>query len=429
MLALARFVRWYTFYMRETTQALVVLAAIGALSALTVYLDPPQFLGAAERLAASVFFKDSVTEASLKNDYEKAEKGAEKKRAASKVKILIVPGHDAEFPGTSYKNVNERELNLALAEELHALLKKEPRFEITLSQTDEGYHPELRSYFSTRRDDILAFAAKQKGLMERYVQRGKIARVVNIQHNAAPGEMVLRLYGINRFANENGIDIVLHIHFNDYPGRKRDAPGKYSGLAVYVPERQYSNAKGSQSVAEAVHKRLATLYPESDLPQERAGVVEDQELIALGASNTLDGAGMLIEYGYIYEPAWANPETREAVVDDLAFQTYLGIKDFFEEADDQKNTLATALLPHRFDRDLFERVSTKRDVLSLQAALALAGVYPPQGKTKNDCGLTGFFGPCTKEAVRRFQEQYNIVPAEGFVGEQTRARLHSLYGG
>ncbi len=414
--------------MRETTQALVVLAAIGALSALTVYLDPPQFLGAAERLAASVFFKDSVTEASLKNDYEKAEKGAEKKRAASKVKILIVPGHDAEFPGASYKNVNERELNLALAEELHALLKKEPRFEITLSQTDEGYHPELRSYFSTRRDDILAFAAKQKGLMERYVQRGKIARVVNIQHNAAPGEMVLRLYGINRFANENGIDIVLHIHFNDYPGRKRDAPGKYSGLAVYVPERQYSNAKGSQSVAEAVRKRLATLYPESDLPQERAGVVEDQELIALGASNTLDGAGMLIEYGYIYEPAWANPETREAVVDDLAFQTYLGIKDFFEEADDQKNTLATALLPHRFDRDLSERVSAKRDVLSLQAALTLTGVYPPQGKTKNDCGLTGFFGPCTRESVRLFQTQHNITPAEGFVGEQTRTQLHSLYG-
>lgn len=415
--------------MRETTYALLFLAGISMLSAALILTNSPQFLTTAERLAASVFFKDSVTEASLKKEYEKAGKNAEKKRGASKVKILIVPGHDAEFSGTMYKNLTEWELNLALGEALYALLKEEPLFEVTLAQTADGYNSGLRAYFSERRTDIIAFMEKQKGLMERYVQEGKIARVVNVQHNAAPQEMAVRLYGINHFANENGMDIILHIHFNDYPGRPNSSPGKYSGFAVYVPERQYSNAKGSRSVAEAIHQRIARLYPESDLPKERVGIVEDQELIALGSNNTLDGAGMLIEYGYIYEPAFANEATRAAVLQDLALQTYLGITDFFEKKETVEDTLATALLPYRFERDLSENTNAQRDVLSLQAALALAGVYPPAGKTKNNCGLTGFFGPCTREAVRFFQAQYGITPAEGFVGEKTRARLHSLYGG
>ena len=66
------------------------------------------------------------------------------------------------------------------------------------------------------------------------------------------------------------------------------------------------------------------------MPKEDTGVIEDQELIALGSNNSLDGVGMLVEYGYIYEPGIVDISIRNKILDDLAFQTYLGVMDFLE---------------------------------------------------------------------------------------------------
>lgn len=413
--------------MKKARLVLLLLVSVSIISVVAIKADLARIFDTVDGLMGSVFFSDSVTAESLKETYNEAASETKKNKNNEKVRILVVPGHDIQFPGTQYKNLTELELTVGLGEKLSALLKKEDVFDVTLSQTAEDYNPELLSYFDKKRNAIVAFMAAQKELMERYVGTGEIERVVNVQHNAAPTEAAFRLYGMNRWANENEMDIVIHIHFNDYPGRTRTARGKYSGFAIYIPERQYSNAKGSNSVARSIHKRLATLYPESDLPKENTGLVEDQELIALGSNNTLDGASMLIEYGYIYEPTLSNPDTRNVVLEDLAFQTYLGITDFFGAGTNERYAYKTRLLPYGWHIDLEEDVEAKRDILSLQAVLTLEEVYPPPGKSKNDCGLTGFFGPCTKASIKLFQQKHGIAPAEGYVGEKTRSKLNALY--
>ncbi|MEK7390797.1 MAG: N-acetylmuramoyl-L-alanine amidase [Patescibacteria group bacterium] len=378
---------------------------------------------------ASVFFKDSVTEISLKKAYKESENSNRRKRG-EKVKVLTVPGHDAQFSGTEFNGLKEVELNMELGEKLYQLLKSEPSLDVYLSQTKGGYDPRLLTYFGENRDSILEFIEKHKGVMENFVRAGEIQRVVNVKHNPAPSEMVLRLFGINKWANENGMDVVIHIHFNDYPGRRKDREEKYSGFSIYVPENQYSNAKGSKSVAKSIYQRLAKLYPQSNLAIEDDGVIEDQELIAIGANNTLDGAGMLIEYGYIYEPLFSNPSLRDTVTSDLALQTFLGIMDFFGESPTKAvgGEHQTNYVPYDWQEDLDTGNEADADVLSLQAALVLEGVYPPQGETKNDCPLSGYFGQCTKNSVKAFQEKHEISPAEGFVGEKTRAKLNELFG-
>ncbi len=376
---------------------------------------------------ASVFFADSVTPESLKLAYAEANRAKRGNKEPEKVKILIVPGHDAEFPGTEYEGLKEVELTVDLGERLFELLKKEPSFDVYISQTRAGYTPEFTSYFEKNRNAILSFIDKQKGIMQHFVEAGKIQPMVNVIHNSAPNEVALKLYGINKWANENKIDIIIHVHFNDYPGRKKHDP-KYSGFAIYVPEDQYSNSKGSKSVAEAIYKRLATFYPHSDLPKEDSGIVEDQELIAIGSNNTLDAAGMLIEYGYIYEPTFSDPALRSVVLADLALQTYLGVLDFFGKGSvAEAGEFSTRFLPHQWQNDFERNKEISGDTLSLQAGLILEGVYPPPGEDKNDCSLTGYFGPCTEKSVKAFQEKYAISPAEGFVGEKTRTKLNELY--
>ena len=150
-------------------------------------------------------------------------------------------------------------------------------------------------------------------------------------HNDAPKDVALRLFGINKWANEHKVDIIIHIHFNDSGPRRAGAPGEYNGFTIYTPERQYSNSQASMDIAKRVFKRLSKMFSVSNLPGEDAGVVEDQELIAIGSSNTVDAASLLVEYGYIYEPQFRVPAVRVMVLRELAFQTYLGLADFFGE--------------------------------------------------------------------------------------------------
>jgi len=386
---------------------------------------------------ASVLFKDTVTAASLRKTFAEAEKAANRsaasERKAEKVKILIVPGHDAEFSGTVFGGLKEVELNLDLGQKIYDLLKAEPLFDVYLTQTKSGYTSEFQNYFAENREEIMSFVTDRKLAMDSYVEAGKISRVVKVVHNSAPSEVAVKLFGINKWANENGVDIVIHVHFNDYPGRKRGQQGEYNGFSIYVPEAQYSNAKGSKSVAEFIYDRLAKLYPQSNLPIENEGIVEDQELIAIGSNNTLEGAGMLIEYGYIYESAFHEPALRDTALSDLALQTYLGVLDFFGEKPHARNASyiskhQTEYVPHVWTQDIERGADNDVDTMNLQAALVLDGVYPPAGETKNDCTISGFFGPCTERGVKAFQEKHSIVPVTGKVGEQTRAKLNELYG-
>lgn len=60
------------------------------------------------------------------------------------------------------------------------------------------------------------------------------------------------------------------------------------------------------------------------------------------------------------------------------------------------------------------------DVKALQEMLARDKQIYPAGQ------VTGFFGPLTEEAIKRFQERHGIE-AIGLVGPKTRAKLHELF--
>lgn len=60
-------------------------------------------------------------------------------------------------------------------------------------------------------------------------------------------------------------------------------------------------------------------------------------------------------------------------------------------------------------------------VTLLQQLLVRDGVYP-------EAIVSGFYGPATQAATKRFQQKYGIE-ATGIAGPQTRAKLNELYGG
>ncbi len=402
---------------------MILLSAAGAVMfiALVFNIDVKNAYLTVRNFTASVFFVDSSTEATLKETFKRAQE------EGRKVRVLVVPGHDDQSWGTQFKGLKEADLTAELGEELYQLFGKEPLFDARIARTAAGYDPQLQAYLENNREAIMLFIAKQKTAMNELMSAGKLRGVINVEHNFATSEGAFKLYGINKWASENAMDVVIHIHFNDYPRRRLTRPGEYTGFSIYVPERQYSNAKGSKALAESVTRRLEIFYPQSNLPKEDVGIIEDQELIAIGANNTLDGAGMLIEYGYIYETAFTHTDSRKVILNDLALQTYLGVMDFFGIDKSRDHAFATRLVPYPWERDLEKGSAPRRDVVSLQAALLLEDLYPPRGVDKNDCGITGYFGKCTELAVQAFQKKYGISPARGFVGEQTRKKLRELY--
>jgi len=158
-----------------------------------------------------------------------------------------------------------------------------------------------------------------------------------------------------------------------------------------------------------------------------------KELIAIGANGSLDGAALLIEYGYIYEAQFISSEFRSDMMKELAHQTYLGVKKYFEPG---ASLAETTLLPFNWGRPLKKGLRGSRDVLSLQFAMHEAGVYPPPGKNLAECSITGNFGPCTEAAVSAFQEKYadeilrptGLLSGTGFAGPATLKKFNELYG-
>lgn len=351
-----------------------------------------------------------------------------------KIKILIVPGHDNEYGGGQYRDVREADLTLEAARNLESYFKKDPRFQTTVTRdTSTGnYTPVIQNYFHQHRDDIVVFKNIAIKKMEMLKAHNFLDRNVPFERNSVSSEIAFRLYGINKWANENDIDIVLHIHFNDYPGH-RGRVGDHTGFSIYVPERQYGNADASKDLARTLFDELKNTIGPSTLPLERDGVIEDQELIALGANGSLKSASVLIEYGYIYEPQYVYEATRIPMMQELAFQTYRAVKKHFEKNSPAYATHQTALLPYRWSDGLEKGIKGSAGVLALQAALKKDGLYPPAGKSLVDCPLTGSFGACTELAVRMFQQRHaaEVLGGElptGRVGVATAKKLNEVFG-
>lgn len=379
-------------------------------------------VGGGDPMSAAIFFTQSTTSSQLRVAFENASS------TRKKLNVLIVPGHEPNFGGTEFRDVLERDLNADLSLYLAQYLVEDGHYEVVMTRGKDGWNPFLENYFTTNDEEIRKFVRSQKMEMIRLVGEGRIIRIGdNVPHNMAPEDVGLRLFGINKWANEHNVDIVVHVHFNDSGPRRSWAPGEYNGFTIYTPERQYSNSQASQDIANHVFKRLSKMFPVSNLPGEDGGVVEDQDLIAVGNSNTVDGASMLIEYGYIYEPQFRVPSVRNVVLKELAFQTYLGLADFFGETSLVVGPHQSTLLPYSGDVAVRKTTLANTEVLAFQAGLLAKGFYPPENYSRNDCPLSGFFGACTRTALTAFQQKFGINGEEGIVGPRTRAELRRLY--
>jgi len=209
--------------------------------------------------------------------------------------------------------------------------QKDSKFQVFITREKNGdYRDWLSDYLEKENLAISIFRDYLKKVVSFFDDRAIIKKNASVYHNPAADNVSLNLYGINKLANDHNIDIVLHVHFNDYPGRPAGSSGKYNGFAIYVPEEQLPNSRVSIALAESVKEALEKYFPVSNFPGEAKGVIQDQELIAVGSNASREGASMLIEYGYIYEPQFTYSAARAIIFKSLAEQTYLGIKNFFE---------------------------------------------------------------------------------------------------
>ena len=393
-----------------------ILGFLGLLTLALVWLLPnehgdyPVIIG---RLVSQVF-RETVTPESLQTRY-----------ASGAFTILLVPGHDPEYPGAINGNLREADLTIALAERLKADLERTDKWRVLTTRdfSTGEYQADFATYFEREREAINSFRSKLRMEFASLLANGDVTLSTQpIHHNFAPDEVSTRLYGINRWANDNHVDLTLHIHFNDYPGRR--GSGKYSGFSIYIPERQLPNARVSRELAAAVEDELAAVVPVSNLPAEANSPIEDQELIAVGANASRISAAFLIEYGYITESQFRLQETREVMLDELARRTARGLTKYFNAP---KTLSETTLLPHIWTAPLQVGIRGSREVLMLQSVLHRDGLYPPVGRDLHDCPINGNFGPCVEASVIAFQVKNNLLPINGIVSGQTLAKFNEFY--
>lgn len=248
--------------------------------------------------------------------------------ASVPIKILLVPGHDNEVWGAQYGNTKEADMNLNLATKIFNLLEKDKRFEVHITRKNDGYTTEFAEYLSNK-EAITKFKEDAKVTRQKSITEGTFVKKPNPPHNPASEETSIKLYGINKWANENKMDAVIHVHFNDYPRPDIWTIGKYKGFAIYIPDDQMINAVESISLGENIFTELKKKYVTSTFEKELGGLVPDQSLIALGANGTLIESvrSILIEYGYIYR--FKTKKVREASYINMANLTAVGIKNYF----------------------------------------------------------------------------------------------------
>jgi len=362
---------WFTAYAGFFSASILIFIVSGA--------APLRNAGAwvsREAQIAAAFFVQSITVAQIQNDYRGVSAADPTAGAATapvkKVRVLIVPGHQPTKGGTEFGGVYERNVAVDIADVLAKYLSQNPHYNVMVARTKSEWNPILQNYFDTYALEIDTFRQSLATQMKSYLADGSILPEVDqVYHDRAPSEAVRQLYGINKWTSDNGYDITLHLHINDDAEHRARVAGEYDGFAVYVPNRQYSNAEASKMIGEAIAVRLNAYHATSTLPKEGKGVVEDQQLIATGSNNSASNAALLIEYGYMYEPQFQNESARSLAVADYAYQTYLGLQDFFK--DPISPTYGSISFPYDWTRVTAKKNERSSGVYALQAALHFFG--------------------------------------------------------
>lgn len=413
---------WFAAYTGCVASLVIFFAAngIAPLRAGTAWI-------AKEAQTAAVFFVQSITVVQIQNNYHSvpvanlATATVSTTTSAEKVRILIVPGHQPTTGGTEFGGVKERDVSYDIADALAELLSQNPHYDVMVSRSKTEWNPILQNYFDAHMPEIEAFTQSQKAQMQGHLADGSILPAADqVYHDTASSNAAFQLYGINKWTSDNGYDITLHLHINDDAEHRFGVAGDYSGFAVYVPDHQYSNAAASKTIGEALALRLSAYHATSTLPEEDAGVVEDQELIAIGSNNSASDAALLIEYGYIYEPQFQESSIRPVAVADYAYQTYLGLQDFFK--DSVVTTFGSVSFPYDWTKVTGKIKEKGPGVYALQEALHYLGYYPPKGKNFSDCPISGVVRSCTRASIKEYQSARGL-PATGVIGPETSADL------
>ncbi|MDP2815324.1 MAG: N-acetylmuramoyl-L-alanine amidase, partial [Rectinemataceae bacterium] len=367
-------------------------------------------------------FKETVRADELIASYAAATQGGEK------IRILIMPGHEPDLGGAEFKGHYERELVVDIANKLATELRTDANFEVFVARGNEGWNNDFTYYFDKQGKKIQRFVDTNKKAMAKLEKRKKLTKNnAQADHNEARSDVALRLYGVNKWANENDVDLVLHLHLNDETSHGANTPGVHSGSAVYIPDSIYGNAKASRAIAEPVFRRLNSTNATSTFGLETSGVLEDRELIAIGAYNTSEVPSLLIEYGYIYEPRITGEGAQREVFTDFAFQTSQGVKDFFGSPVRPK--FSTKVLPYQFVSDVLSTSTQKdvRGVYALQAALHSLGYYPGTEAALSVCPISGITNECMAEALKAFQAVKGLEQT-GTFDPATRSALNNSFG-
>lgn len=377
---------------------------------------------AATKSSTKGTFEETVRAEELIASYVVASQGGEK------IRILIVPGHEPDFGGTEFMGYYERELVVDIANKLATELRTDTNLEVFVARGNEGWNDDFTYYFDKQGRKIERFVDMHKKAMATLEKKKKLEEnTAQAAHNEARSDVALRLYGINKWANENDIDLVLHLHLNDDTGHAANTPGTHSGSSIYVPDRIYRNTKASKAIAEPIFERLNTTNATSTFGFETSGVLEDRELIAIGAYNTSEVPSLLIEYGYIYEPRITGAGARHEVLTDFAFQTALGVKDFFGSPGRSK--FSTKVLPYQFLNDVLATSTTNdtRGIYALQTALSSLGYYPGTEAALSACPISGIVNECMAPSLKAFQAAKGLEQT-GTFGPATRAALNRSFG-
>ena len=380
---------------------------------------------------AAVFVVDSITPEQLLSlyhnpavNYEPIPNSTAKKLSAQKIKVLIVPGHEPNDGGTEFRGIYERNIVVDIANKLANLLRSNPHYDVMVARDDTSWNPTLANFFTTNANAIEQFRTALVQQMNGLLADGSIlSETDQVYHNTASSKAALHLYGINKWADDNHYDITLHLHINDYPTHRHNTIGIYDGFSIYVPDTQFSNARASTQIANNIAVRLNAYHATSTLPIEKAGVIPDQQLIAVGSNNSVKDAAVLIEYGYIYEPQLLYDNIRNAAETDYAYETYLGLQDFFQDPVTSQIDFPPEFLS-TWQQASGELGTKGSSTYALQEVLHYLGYYPPKGKSFSDSPISGLAGACTKAAIQAFQEE-NTLPPVGVVGPATQKALET----
>lgn len=285
-------------------------------------------------LAASVFIflfyfilRDDTTKKQIQPDATKVESAPS---ASNPLTILLVPGHDTDTGGASFRGVYERDLVVEVADDISNLLGQDPKYKIIIARDKQSWNPIFADYFTQNEQAILSFKDKSQTAFNLLVAAGKEIVIPDMgEHTTVTPRAAIELYGINKWANENKVDLIIHLHFNNSTRRNTKIPGTRHGFDMYIPPKQSVNGATSRVIAEDIYNELKKKFsPEA--PGYYNSLFEDHSLIALGAFNTLTKPSMLIEYEYIYEKVLQNENDRNKELEQMAEQTVAGIKDYVD---------------------------------------------------------------------------------------------------